>query len=577
MEHHTLDNWSKDFRPDGLLYFTQRIEEMLTPSTDHIFKMPVLNTALLVDEYLENAKLVREGIIDPIHLEHIMEEFRASFEDDIVLKKNLKEQDKRSVLQKIESKEDNYENVLGYVKLLLRDYQVWCKEMLLDYVPQDNKKKEIEQLIRCYIPGLISSGYSSEFVCRYNTKIFNTEPVNSFDSLNAFLNRFDFKKRKYAVYIAIDANVIKFRKVLEKRLSVDFEPFKDNIDIPYDKEKYILSRIQITDLDEQSAAKKAYKHLNTFFTYYRLLGEQEENWYFNDVRVVDEKKQISKAVLKTSGLNRSNNQNTEVLASYADYYIISLQSNARKAYQQINRAIDLHNIAIDDIDIKNRFLNFWSTLEILFVSDKNMPTINEIIYKMVPILQKDYLDYLFYWFNTEILKLKEQLGLDSLAEQIEEDKNDILWPIYIAALNKYSAQRDELYLFLKDYPLLRNRLFQLNEMCHNKARLAKIVNEHGERVSWHIKRLYRTRNAIVHSGICPNNLQELTDHLHGYADQCLNELIILLSRKRQLESISNALIDVQFRTEEIMATLHDQSPINKDELLSILYFWSQFS
>ena len=69
-----MDKWSKDFRNQSLLYFAQRVDEMLSPETDHIFKSPVLNTALLIDEYLKTADLVSSKTIDVSHLAHIMEE-----------------------------------------------------------------------------------------------------------------------------------------------------------------------------------------------------------------------------------------------------------------------------------------------------------------------------------------------------------------------------------------------------------------------------------------------------------------------------------------------------------------------
>ena len=40
-------NWIDGFRHDGLLYFAQRLEEMLFSYTDELYSVPVLNTCLL--------------------------------------------------------------------------------------------------------------------------------------------------------------------------------------------------------------------------------------------------------------------------------------------------------------------------------------------------------------------------------------------------------------------------------------------------------------------------------------------------------------------------------------------------
>ena len=45
-------DWKKGFEHDGVLYFAQRIEEMLMEFSSHLYKVPVYNTFLLLIEYL---------------------------------------------------------------------------------------------------------------------------------------------------------------------------------------------------------------------------------------------------------------------------------------------------------------------------------------------------------------------------------------------------------------------------------------------------------------------------------------------------------------------------------------------
>ena len=82
MKYSELDNWIDGFQDDNLLFFTQRVNEMLFHFTDHVFQTPVYNTALLVDEFLDNQGLVEEGTIGSKHLKHIMDEFLSSFKND---------------------------------------------------------------------------------------------------------------------------------------------------------------------------------------------------------------------------------------------------------------------------------------------------------------------------------------------------------------------------------------------------------------------------------------------------------------------------------------------------------------
>ena len=570
MKYDKLTNWAEGFRHDGLLYFTQRIDEMLFHYTDHVYKAPVLNTFLLVDEFIKTAKLVKEGTINENHLKQIMAEFQESIKKDIIVKEHIDEAEKTRFLQKLNSSSiDGQLQMMKYIKYILCDYNEWCKQYIKEIVPKEKEKKKIESAMRCYIPGLIAAGYSHEFIFFHNKEVFAKSPVSSLESLDTFLNRFDFKNKMFNVYIAIDKEAIAFQSVLEQRLRVDFGPFEGETDLKYDNSKYHLVKVQIAAFDEQSAAWKAYDTLNVFFLYYRFLSEQKDSWFFPKAKVTCENCETAFVNLKDYGLNYSRTKDRELLAKHSELIISALQANAKKSYYLINRAITAHNIAIDDLDIRNRFLNLWSTLEIVFVSDQDDGKLSEILKKAVPILQKDYLYYLFYSIVIAVEELVENERLSEIVGSIdEEDRSNGI--IYIIALKKYSEQRTKLYETLNNYPLLRSRISQLNEICNNKKLLQDSINTYTQRITWHITRLYRTRNAIIHSGRKPDYLRELVEHLHSYSDECLLELIMLLSQNPQLGTISNAIIDVQFRVERSAALLKSKEPVSREDINSLL-------
>ena len=103
MKFYKLDNWDSAFRHDGLLYFTQRIQEMLYYYAPHIHKTPVLNTHTLVLEYLRVAKLAKNKTIHENHLKHIMEEFQESFSNDLIIRENIDEERRKDIIQRLNS------------------------------------------------------------------------------------------------------------------------------------------------------------------------------------------------------------------------------------------------------------------------------------------------------------------------------------------------------------------------------------------------------------------------------------------------------------------------------------------
>ncbi len=572
-----FDNWKEDFRPCGLLYFTQRIEEMLNPFTDHVFKMPVLNTALLVDEYLDNAEFVKAKTIDENHLTHIMEEFYFSFENDVVIEKFIEKAQRERILHKLKelSKREFKERsecraIMDYLKIILRNYVEWCKVFLYETISKDKDIKIIEHGIRCFIPGMVSFGYSKSFIYRLNVELLNIKQVDSFSTLNLFLERFDYTKRDYDIYMAIDSGALQFQSVLEKRLFIDFGPFPDEMGIQFDKEKYILTKIKVSALDEYSAVQEAYDHLNIFFTYYCFLADRTENWFFNDSKVVDSEKVVYSIPIRNHKLCRKMPKDAKHLANDSDTIILELQ-NKKPSYNQINRALRLHNTAINESDVKNKFLNLWSTIEILFVSDKDKSKILEIKEKMLPVLLKDFLCYQFISIDSAIRTIAKQVTMNDIENKFpDEDKS--AWPYYIVALDKYSEQRKQLCELLSNYPLLKYRIVTLSDLCKDKKKLKGELYKHSDRVSWHIYRLYRARNTIIHSGFIPNNLQELVEHLHSYADQCFYEILNILVFNSELNSISNALIESQLRKDEVYTLLDIQSPLCRSDLITILKY-----
>lgn len=445
------DNWKNEFRHEGLLYFNQRITEMLSNDTNHIYKAPVLNTALLVDEFLQTAKNVNEGIIEKNHLVSIMEEFRSSFKEDPVVEKHIERSLRNRIINRtMEQFKDDWKATMEYAKNLLCDYNKWCKSFLFENITAGGEIKIIEQGIRCFIPGMVAFGYSKDFIYHFNIQLFNLNTVSSISVLRTFLNRFDFKERKYNVYIAVDSGIKPFRKVLKEVFHVSFGPFKNNKSFIFDKHKYILSRIQVTALDEYIALKNAFSILNEFFSYYCFFAEQTENWYFRNAIVVNSKGISYDIPLKAIRQHRPLIPRTECSILSSVFTIMKLKKKSRHSYQRINMALKMHNTAVNDSDIKNCFLDFWSVLEILFVSERRKTKLEEIKDKIIPVLIKDYFRYLFSFVNITASDLEDQIKTTPV-EDLFSEKDKRMW-LYLIPFSEYSPQREKLYDVLKDYP-----------------------------------------------------------------------------------------------------------------------------
>lgn len=570
MKFYKMDNWDASFHNDGLLYFSQRIQEMLFSYTSHIYRTPVLNTFLLVKEYIKTASLVQKGTINATHLKYILEEFQDAFRSDPIIQTNIKKEKIEDILNQINTSSTvDQEKMMSYLKSALHNYNSWCREYLRIIVPQEREKKKIESGLRSYIPGLIGAGYSCEYIFHYNRKVFSDSSVSSLDSLNEFLDRFDFKDRQYTVYIAIDKKAFRFQDILHKRLNVELPDASDNVKLIYKKKKYALVKIHIEALDERAAAKTAYNMLYLFFRYFNFIGNQKADWLFNTGEVVDDNGNRAFVKLHATGIDSDDQVESKTAGELSETLISNLLANAQPSFPVIDKAIRIHNTAISEADIKNCFLNLWSIFEILFVSDHSESKILEIEKKLIPILRQDYMQSIAEDLVNNIIS---NIPLSDLNEVLGPGTEDTLrqFILQVIFLPKHEPLRQELYKKLANYPLIRSRLSLISQFGKNRKDVQANMDRYIKRVQWHFKRLYRTRNAIIHAGESPSNLKDLAEHLHNYVDICLLEIMVILATRPATKTISNAIIDIQLRENDMIRCLKINDVFDEATISTVL-------
>ena len=573
MRLNSKENWNEGLENDGLLYLPQRIEEMLCHYTNHLYKVPLLNTHLLVEEYLRTSKLVAGGVIHEEHLKYIMEEFQDTFVRDIVIKNTLGEKKTKEFLQKInEASQVEQKRLMHYLYHVLRNYDDWCREYLRNIVKDGRQKKKIELTLRLYLSGLIGRGYSQEYIYYFSKKVFFEQEVNSLGVVDSFLNRFDFKQRKYVVYMALKKGIENFRDILEKRIGINFELEEDEKNLKCDRQQYKVVCIEINALDEKKAAEQAFNKIDLFFRYYKFMGDRKDDLLYNKGMVKDEEGNYAFVNLQPIGYNCEVYRNEKELAKFSELIITALIKTAKCSFSQIDKCIKLHNLALASSDLKNGFLNFWSILEIVCVRQQNESKIKEVEKAILPILEVDYIHTVF----EEIDKyLKECLSDKDYNEFIGKlgGENGGLRIAKLILLDEQEGLRKSICAKLTNYPVVRSRINQLNEKYGTKKEMLEDIERFSQRIKWHLRRLYRTRNAIIHSGEEPENLCRLGEHLHSYVDELLLQVAIDLSINRGLCTIDNVLIDISFSLENIIMMLKTKEKFNEEDVKCLFSKW----
>lgn len=96
-----------------------------------------------------------------------------------------------------------------------------------------------------------------------------------------------------------------------------------------------------------------------------------------------------------------------------------------------------------------------------------------------------------------------------------------------------------------------------------------MIEKYERRVRWHLRRMYRTRNAIIHSGEDIDNLKSLGEHLHSYVDELLYEITTQLAIKHSYRTIDNVLINERFKMDETKKIFKGKEKITCEDILKL--------
>ena len=542
-------NWDNAYGYDeGMLFFAQRVEEMLMSYTTHLYKVPALNTYTLIHEYAETAQLVGEKILNKTHLSVILDEFYCSLSKDVILQRHYSDDEIRYFIGQLKGKsEDDRDKFMHYLWHEFSQYPIWCKEEIVRAVKNfPEKKNDIDKILRALIPALIFGGYHPNYIYWECKHIFSRKKISSASPLDIFLGRFTFTGHTYTVYFAVSKKVEAFRQALEARLNFSFQQDKYSEQLEFNRDEYICVHVSTKALDRNRAAEAAYGKFSLFVRYCKFLGNRNDD-LCQDKALVLEGDHVYTLHLKPPRYSYSWNYDYATLGSNAEKIITSLLSFASfKDFGAVEKMIINHNAALESPENANSFLNLWSVLEIAGVSGRDDIKINEILDAAVPVLKKNYARNIFKTLHSYIKANIPDEDYMSLFSGITEEGGKIFQTACLVTLAKYKDAREQASRILEDYPLVRYRMLDLSSgMFSNKSKFLEELARYGQRLRWHIQRLYRTRNSITHSGDVPGNIKLLSEHLHEYADELIMTIIYKLAREESLATISNVIIDAQ--------------------------------
>lgn len=559
-------DWNTSFDHEGLLFFVQKIQEMSFHYSDDIHRAPVHNTSTLINEYLLIHSDVKQGNTKSYQLTPIYDEIKDSLLHDAILRENLGDYFIDDLYLQMKScPETNKFNMVSYIHGVITPfYFKWTTDYLKQHIPEGKHKIEIEKGSRTWISELIMRGYTGEFIYYYVKHFFIDKKIKSIDSIEQFFQRFDFTKRNYKVYIYISNDMSKYFEMLSSRLSL---VFVDNPDFNIKpKKNFSLCYFEIEALDHYKAITSSYNKISIFLKQYQFISDTQNDVIGKFCIVYDEEnKKKHKLPIIPSGFKTKRLSTAYISPNLIDTTIISIQERRNKSAERFYKALTLHNSAIKQALPKDGFINLWSILEVLCPQCDYDSKLEPIIDQLLPILQNDYFTVTFHSILDDLEKNMDPNDYLELMNSLS-GADDLEKIASFCLLSSYEKLREDVFLKLKNYPLIRQKIYSIYILRKDKKEFYSRAKRYAQRVKWHLYRLYRARNSIVHAGKTPLRIQVLGEHLHSYVDSIMFEVTLKFSISTALNDISSIFIDTSLMVSAKEEHFNKGGEIQKEDI-----------
>lgn len=552
MRFRRLVKWVNPAGSSGLLYFAQLTEEMTFDYTIDTYKASVMHTGTLCSEAKRTIHEIENGNIKAPNINHVAQELAECYLKDPVAKELMKlpADSFLPTLWNPKSKPNEIKPIVEIlaVNLSLNEYKKKNEELLISEIEGAADISKIRTLARSYVTTLLSKGYSQEFIFNSIVEFFYTGPgqISGPQAIRDFIALFPNDNKTYEVVFQATkifsetkaacsalkvATSQAFPTALPKEIAPSFQlKSKDMI--------YALA----TDIEAHdifSAREMGERKLALIATLMTLYHHKESPVWSNDCIVFDKTKNESKIISNSINPMQKCYDLIQSVASKKLDLLLDGFALEKNSFQKFIRSAQLHSLALRSESEENQILNLWISIESLIPSEsksEDSATIEHIVDSIVPFLNVTYIEGLIQNLVKDLLRWDDNITRKAFRKVDGRKFSDRL--VKILVLPEYSANLAVIETKLKDFHLLRDRIDYFKQVLSKPENMVSVLDAHKKRLEWQIRRIYRVRNIIVHTGKTPAYTKQLIEHAHNYLDRILSELVKAASKPRVVISVS---------------------------------------
>lgn len=534
MRFKNISRWKITDEVHGLLFFAQRLDELLWDFTLDTHKPMSLNAPFLCEEALEIVSNIEKNLIEPANLKPVLEELIWSVQRDSIAKKLLDLPIEKYIDMSDDSKLAERKTKLSALRRTLDPHRYLhsCFDELSSSV-KECEKKRIDHAARTMVTTLINIGVSKQSLLARTSDFFFGSTGNSLEraeQVDDFLKLLYPFVHQCTVYFVVndliktvEESLTAFRIEIVDELPAGILSLQQQTpDFVAGSGECYVSVGPLKAHDPYSAQEEGANRLDMLSDLFTVFYHQKKiTW--KEVALVEQcctdspvATKLSKGPMRKPFDLRPEKASKELNRLLRN---LSIRGSSRDRF---NRVADLHGICVASDVIDNQLVTLWTSLETLIPSTTGGSKIVNILDATTPFLMESYIRRLVQRFTHDLISWNRWA-----AKRILDKVPDVVGPSTVhRALALLSVQsnlelRKRLYAELRDFHLLRYRAFQLSETLCSPEKIRSQMALHEAKVQWQIRRIYRTRNLLVHSGMRPTYIHTLVENAHDYLDQML--------------------------------------------------------
>ncbi len=547
----------------GVLFFAQHMREMLTQTGFESFRVATLDLLSKLRELIAVSHEVGSAHLPIIALQPVLEECARSLNTDPIVSATLPSEAKVlcEYIKGTDIKRIDISYVTGFCKLLLKrlevDYSNKLEEEILGCYSTKNSRDRLKQACAAYCAHLINSGYNRDYLLSVVDERFFQTQIKKVEkrTLQRFFSSLPKVDRLYRVWIpapkttanflaktGLDDIIIQMPKELPSDVVASFQKVMPNLKAV----KFITTTIRAKD--PRSAALGLFSTLSSVASFI-ILGRRDIELVWDDTAYVRTSHAQSGSFVARNTASLLGPV-SEVNGSVAR----SIRSNARRAFgnfdekstERILSAVNTAALARSSPNPENQLISLWSAIEVLLSNPPaSVPRIVHYVDLLAPCICHRYVRrYIVATFDGFVPFYRNEMDSILRGMPVAPDLDQYSRFTQICFDPGFKSEQSEMLKILTGNPLALYRLWKLEKNFASPNAYCISLRDHEQRVRWHLHRIYRTRNQLVHNGADPVYLEPLVLNMLEYFRSTIAPLFGRSSREADYADVDQLVTEI---------------------------------